>query len=346
MITNRELLEQDRERFLSMLSQSDSPDRAVRIAEEELNRILIRYNEQAGNPVIAEQNSSVYETAKAALSLMNTTGEVQVYERTATTDPSAGRQNAGSGKRGFSAAVLPFFTGIASGAAGLFLIAEKILMPAAGILALISVGGLFFAGIRYAGGSLLPHRNGKKAIGEGPGSGTASSDNLRIEVSQDADKIYHALLGIVTVIDQTLAETALQLEMDSDGKETSAGMPASSVPVAGKDPGAAELAFLQNLLATAYGDRKNTASAQIISDIRFHLHGQGIEVLDYDFTLQNTQAGSSSYPGLSSPSATDIEARRVQESAFARLPGGVETTLRPALVRNGEVLLKGLASGM
>ena len=110
-MTNRELLEQDRDRFLSALSQADSPDRAVRIAEEELNRILIRYNEQQKNPVLAEQNSSVYETAKAALSLMNTTGEVQVYERTASTDSSlsaAGGVGSLATGSGIRAAVIPF----------------------------------------------------------------------------------------------------------------------------------------------------------------------------------------------------------------------------------------------
>ena len=325
-MTNRELLEQDRDRFLSALSQADSPDRAVRIAEEELNRILIRYNEQQKNPVLAEQNSSVYETAKAALSLMNTTGEVQVYERTASTDSSlsaAGGVGSLATGSGIRAAVIPFFTGIASGAAGFFLIA------AAGILSLVSVCSVFIAGIRYAGGRLLPHRK-KDAGSSGSHHSSDQANNLRIEVSQDAEKVYHSLLGIVTVIDQTLTDTALRLEIKPDSSFAH-GNPAaadsdSARPAPGNIPGISfsrkELVFLQNLLATAYGDKKNSASAQMISDIRFHLHGEGIEVLD---------------------AAEDYDGNMTE--AFDRLPGGIETTLRPAFVKNGSVLLKGLVSG-
>ena len=41
----RTLLEQDQERFLTRLAQADTPERTVTEIEEELNRILLQYNE-------------------------------------------------------------------------------------------------------------------------------------------------------------------------------------------------------------------------------------------------------------------------------------------------------------
>ena len=41
-----ELLERDKERLLSQLAKADTPDSAIAVMEEELNRILYQYNEK------------------------------------------------------------------------------------------------------------------------------------------------------------------------------------------------------------------------------------------------------------------------------------------------------------
>ena len=60
-------------------------------------------------------------------------------------------------------------------------------------------------------------------------------------------------------------------------------------------------------------------SQTVISDVRFYLHRKGIEVLDYS-----------------------EENKRM----FSRMPGKKAATLKPALVKDGKVLAKGLVTGM
>ena len=77
--------------------------------------------------------------------------------------------------------------------------------------------------------------------------------------------------------------------------------------------------LISGLLTSAYGAPGESVSQTVISDVRYYLHRKGIEVVDYS-----------------------EENRRM----FSRMPGKKEATLKPALVKDGKVLAKGLVTGV
>ena len=250
----RTLLEQDQERFLTRLAQADTPERTVTEIEEELNRILLQYNETCTDERMREAALHAFQTARAAAGLVDSGGEIRVYERT----PSGS-----SGKSSGSAALSkPFFGPLAAGAActavGILLYAmapESIHSFAA---ALLIVGGivLFWAGTRFGAGKAVPLKR----------------DQI-FESKPDPEKIYRHLHTLLTVVDQTLEDVRLNGEADSatpllTGKE--AGIPDE------------ELQLLRGLLETAYTQDDRDAGDASISDIRFYLHKHGIDVVDYN----------------------------------------------------------------
>ncbi|MEE3456828.1 MAG: hypothetical protein VZQ82_02170, partial [Lachnospiraceae bacterium] len=72
----RELLENDKERLLTGLAASDSPERAVRLLDDELSRIQLRLAAQRED---ASAHGPLLASARAALSLIDSAGEVKVY---------------------------------------------------------------------------------------------------------------------------------------------------------------------------------------------------------------------------------------------------------------------------
>ena len=250
----RTLLEKDQERFQTRLAQADTPEQTVTEIEEEMNRILLQYNESCTDERMSQAALHAMKTARASAALVNSGGEIRVYERT----PSGS-----SGKSSGSAALSkPFFGPLAAGAActavGILLYAmapESIHSFAA---ALLIVGGivLFWAGTRFGAGKAVPLKR----------------DQI-FESKPDPEKIYRHLHTLLTVVDQTLEDVRLNGEADSatpllTGKE--AGIPDE------------ELQLLRGLLETAYTQDDRDAGDASISDIRFYLHKHGIDVVDYN----------------------------------------------------------------
>ncbi len=129
----------------------------------------------------------------------------------------------------------------------------------------------------------------------------------------DADRIWHILQGALLGIDHSLAgmrEDAGDSKMDTGG-ETGAGMQK------------AELQFFADLLENAYARRRRFPSDDALSEqvetIRYYLHTKGIETEEY--SAQNA-------------------------AWFETLPGDYEAvTIRPAMLWNGTLLMKGISSG-
>ena len=94
----------------------------------------------------------------------------------------------------------------------------------------------------------------------------------------------------------------------------------------------AELELLSRLLEDAYGRRGEDEQAEEeISQIRFYLHRKGIEAVDWtgDTERQNgTEGGGAGGRG----------------GWFDMMPAFESGTLRPALVFDGRLLKKGMAS--
>ena len=320
----RTLLEQDQERFLTRLAQADTPERTVTEIEEELNRILLQYNETCTDERMREAALHAFQTARAAAGLVDSGGEIRVYERTLTAGSGSGRllSGTGGGKPGLPMTVSkPFLGPLAAGAASsvigalLFIMAPESIRPFAA--ALMIVGGivLFWAGTRF-----------------GAGKGTPVKRDQIFESKPDPDKIYRRLHTRLTVIDQTLEDVRLSAEADTEtplltGKE--AGLPdevrlsaeadTETPLLTGKEAGLPdeELQLLRGLLETAYTQNDRDAADASISDIRFYLHKHGIDVVDYN-----------------------VETAKW----FNLMPSKGQGTLCPALVKEGTVLIKGTAA--
>ena len=259
----RTLLEQDQERFLTRLAQADTPERTVTEIEEELNRILLQYNETCTDERMREAALHAFQTARAAAGLVDSGGEIRVYERTLTAGSGSGRllSGAGGGKPGLPMTVSkPFLGPLAAGAASsvigalLFIMAPESIRPFAA--ALMIVGGivLFWAGTRFGAGKGIPVKR----------------DQI-FESKPDPDKIYCRLHTLLTVIDQTLEDVRLSAEADTEtplltGKE--AGLPDE------------ELQLLRGLLETAVEEGEGSHEEKEVVDIAQPSHA--VEVVGHD----------------------------------------------------------------
>ena len=146
-------------------------------------------------------------------------------------------------------------------------------------------------------------------IAEGRRAKAPETDRY-LETRPDPSKIYRALGTTLTVVDRNLEEayerSAVQAEQLS-APEHRAG-----------DISEEELNLLSGILETAYSRQDSAEAGSVVSDIRFYLHRKNIDVCEY----------------------TEETARW-----FHRMPSKRTGTLRPALVRDGAVLVKGIAAG-
>ena len=129
----------------------------------------------------------------------------------------------------------------------------------------------------------------------------------------DPAKVWHILQGTLLGVDHSL-ETARELARtkDMDQRTDAAGGMKK-----------ADLLFFSDLLENTYARRRQSPSDEALTEqvetIRYYLHERGIETEDYS-----------------------------QQSAkwFEMLPSrGAEVTIRPAFVKDGELIMKGVASG-
>ena len=129
----------------------------------------------------------------------------------------------------------------------------------------------------------------------------------------DPAKVWHILKGAMLGVDHSL-ETAREYAGTKE-PEDEAGAAGGMKK--------ADLLFFSDLLENAYARRRQSPSDDSLTEqvetIRYYLHERGIETEDYS-----------------------------QQSAkwFEMLPSrGAEVTIRPAFVKDGEVIMKGVASG-
>jgi hypothetical protein len=128
-----------------------------------------------------------------------------------------------------------------------------------------------------------------------------------VEQKVDADRIYRNYRTIMISVDQSLDEVRLQEKQD---KKEQAGK------IEGRDASSAEIELFSDLLAASYSGDPEFALEKI-AGIKYYLHQQQIEAVDYgEDTAQY----------------------------FDLMPGASAGTIRPALIADGKLLKKGLAS--
>ncbi len=286
-----DLLEKDKDSLITELAAAGTADKAVRVLENEMDKLLLKHNEQCDSDRERESAAYMMQAVRLSLPLIDSNGATKVWER------GAGRSDEG-GSFKVSFLVL-FILGLALCVFGFgpmffnaYVAAEEklrnevLLHGGATIVGLVC---LYFAGYMYS----RPKKEGKK--------------EHQVEIKVDANKIYRNFRTAILSIDQSLEEIGAAERWSKRDKAGS---------IDGRTVTSSELDLFSDLLAAAYSGDPEYALEKI-EQIKYFLHKQQIEVVDY-----------------SSETA----------KFFDMMPGSKAATIRPALVAQGGLLKKGLAS--
>ena len=308
MMTLQTIFEQNKERLMSAVSGADA-DSAVRLLNAELDRILYTFVDQEESARIREAAGSMIQTAKAACSLVDSAGEAKIYGRTeyGETAPGKGKLS----RPGLLLLILGLI-GAAVTEVGVQLLAASAAAGSADWQSaglppryLLAAVPLLTAAMLFFAGMLLRRRR------------DTAKESLHAETKVDASRIYNHLLNVILVMDKCLEEVRSsdrQAEKERLREQISAADPA-------------ELELLSRLLEDAYGRRGEDGQAEEeISQIRFYLHKKSIDVVDWSAEAAG-QVGPENRGGW-----------------FDMIPAFSGGTIRPALVADGKLLKKGMAS--
>ena len=134
-----------------------------------------------------------------------------------------------------------------------------------------------------------------------------------------------SLLG--SVRDQQVEETLSRPAPKDEGTDEGAqAVSAASGTAAVMDK--AQLQLFSGILEAAYSEENSEFAGEIVSEVKFYLHQAGIETLDAKSVMAFDESGDGWKTRL--------------DRYFDRMPGAENRTLRPALVKDGQVLVKGL----
>ena len=304
-MTLQTILEEDREQLMASLSGADAPA-AVRALNGELDRMLYSFNDREESARVREAASSMLRTAKAACSMLDSAGETTIYGRTeyGAAPPEKGKLS----KAGLLLLLLGLLAAAVTVAVGLMIAssAQGAALPPRWLLAGVPL--LSFAAALCAG--LLLRRGKLKA-----------KETLHAETKIDPSLVYTHLLSAVLVIDKCLEEVRA-----GDRREEKERRSARIAALDG-----AELELLSQLLEDAYSRRgQDEQAAEEIAQIGFYLHKKGVDVVDWTGDAGALGGGNA--------------AAAAESAWFDMMPAYERGTLRPALIADGKLLKKGMAS--
>lgn len=286
----QDYLERDSERFLSLISKSNSKEAIIKEIRSELDRVLYAYTEQELSDRIKEAANSMMIVAKSSADLLDSNGTSKIYTRKEYNTKEE------KGKRSWLYTLFLFFGLLSLLAAGAYIYIYYIQYDTTyyslALLAVVVLSGIFL----YLSG-VFSHRVKKE-----------NKDDLYAEISFDAKKVYQNIYGMVLVMDKVIDDLTLSetLEKKRELQENHGGVDEK------------ELNLLSQLLESAYGLREEDASREVISEIKYYLHNKHIELVDHN---------------------------EENDRYFDKMAAEEEITLRPAMLLDGVLLKKGLASG-
>ena len=285
-----EFLEKDREKLINDLTLAKTPEKAGKIIEGEMDRLLYSYNEECTEAEGRDAASYMLQTMRTSAPLVDSIGEARLWERD-------GDMLSGDEKHISKGSVLLFLIGIAASVLA-------ILMGLDDRLGSLNVLGEWTKFIALAIGALALFLSGFFA-GRPP---KAKGEKLKqTELIIDPDKIYRSIRNTILTVDRSLD----QVISDARGK----GSGTKVVEESGVDN--AQIELFSNLLEALYSEDGDMALSKM-AGVKFYLHKKGIDVIDYS----DETAGY-----------------------FDVMPSPDKETVRPALMLNGELLKKGLATG-
>ena len=287
-----ELLEKDKDHLLTEISAAGTAEKAVAVLEKEVDKLLLTHNDAAGSD--AERNSAAHmmQAVRLSLPFIDSLGSTKVFEK--------GVGESGTKKK--------------TSIAGVLLVIAAIILLVYGLMPLIMLGmnaaetanarnDLITRGISILMGAAALYLSGTMQNKTGP----AKKKEYHVEQKVDADRIYRNFRTVMISVDQSLDEVRLtekQAHREQAGK------------LEGREASPAEIELFSDLLAASYSGDPEFALEKI-AGIKYYLHRQQIEVVDYS-------EDNASY--------------------FDMMPGASAGTIRPAMIADGKLLKKGLAS--
>ena len=303
--------------LLNELSASaNSCEKARLTAEAYLDRILIRYNEQAKDDSLRKAASMMMGILKMALPLIDclkddTEKHFSGYPRQSSHTP-AGRDKKGAG-----------WGKILTGAmlvTGAVLILAALMRFMAGDRSDSGIVWIFLSLLAAAAGTALVwfsgHRAGKTIpAGAGPAYGPGISGQGTV---LDAGRMCRILKSVLTLMDQELEKLENSRYLDK-GSARDASEPGGIPDAADSGQGDILLSkqgmeLIANLLEALYS-RDGQFAIERLEDVRYFLHQNG-------YALCEPEEGNLAF--------------------FDLMPGKQTRLVRPALVRDGRLVKKGL----
>ena len=288
-----DLLEKDKDHLLTELTRAGVPERAAGVLETELDKLLLKYNEQAGSDRERDAAAYMVKAVRHSLSLVDSVGETKVWEM----------QEGAQKKRvvnpvalilliaGIVCAVLTFiFMNAITPKVGMTINDLKLQQPETYLLLATVVCILAFGLFRR--------------IGTGAGR---KNRKQQVEIKIDPQRVYRSLHTAILSVDQSLEEIQAA---ERWAKKEQAGT------IEGKVVSQGELDLFADLLTASYS-KDGEYALDKIEDLKYYLHKQQIDVTDYS---------------------------EETKQFFDLMPGTQSATIRPALVADGKILKKGLAS--
>ena len=287
-----ELLEKDKDKLLTELSAAASAEKAIKVLENEIDKLLLKHNEQCETDRERESAAYMMQAVRLSLPLIDSNGKIKVWESGHTSDEDTG----GSFKPsflillivglalcvfGFGPLMMDAYTAAAANARD-----QVLLHGGATVVGLIA---LYFSGYMYS----RPKKAGKR--------------EYQVDIRIDADRIYRNFRTTILSVDQSLEEIRAAERWQAREK---AGT------IEGRTVSQSELDLFSDLLAAAYSGDPEYALEKV-EQIKYFLHRQQIEVVDYN---------------------------KENEKYFDLMPGSKTATIKPAMVAQGGLLKKGLAS--
>ena len=288
-----DLLEKDRENILTSITQAGTAAKAVTILENETDKLLLKFNDQCDSDREREAAAHMMQAVRLSVPMIDSAGKTKVWER--GSDDSAKKEK---GK-----VSIPF----------VLLTIASVLLVAYGLVPLV-VASLINAGEQYRtqlivrccfviGGMIMGFFAGAMQRKKEK----QAAKEHQVEIRPDADKIFRNYRAAIYSVDQSLEEISAA---ERWSKREKAG------EIDGRKATTPEIELFSDLMAASYSGDPEYALEKI-EEIKYYLHRQQIEVVDYS---------------------------EATAQYFDLMPGNRAGTIRPALVADGQILKKGLAS--
>ena len=283
-----DLLERDKENLLTELAAAKEPDRAIRVMENELDKLLMTYNEQADSERERDAAAYMMQSVRLSLPLIDSVGETKVWETGSVAEERKTRM--------WPLVIVLLIVAIVLCGVGLL----PLVMDLGGIdkVDYVKQGPMLLGGLAAAFiAGLLARRSAPKK----------AKAQQRIETHVDPNKIFVNFRNAMLSVDQNLEEIQ---SMQRWEKREEAGK------IDGHEVSDSELDIFSDLLTASYSKDPEYALEKI-EEIKYYLHKQQIEAVEYN--AENAQF-------------------------FDMMPSQRAGTIRPALVADGKLLRKGMAS--